>query len=178
MTLEETAAAMRTEPGWPGHDDHAECSPCGISRARAIGRRRTGPPRSRGIRAARPAVQGPAHGYRLAAALTLEGALSPILRLKMSQMYAYLHTLERQGWLLALVEVDDSAQARRVVALTPEGECAFVEWVRRPVVPHADEPGMSACRFVLSHRICQPEATLAALTICTSAPMSGCSRCS
>jgi DNA-binding PadR family transcriptional regulator len=76
---------------------------------------------------------GPAHGYRLAAAFAPDGLLGPILRLKMSQMYAYLHKMERQGWLRARVELVEVARARRVFALTPVGELAFDRWIAQPV---------------------------------------------
>ncbi len=82
---------------------------------------------------------GPGHGYRLAAAFRPTGRLGLILRLKMSQMYAYLHKLERQRWL---VVTDESAEAtttrqprhmRRVFTLTPAGERAFDSWLTTPV---------------------------------------------
>jgi DNA-binding PadR family transcriptional regulator len=77
---------------------------------------------------------GPAHGYRLAAAFAPDGWLGPIVHLKMSLMYAYLHKMERQGWLRAHVEVVDSVRARRVFTLTAEGERAFDQWIAQPVV--------------------------------------------
>lgn len=77
---------------------------------------------------------GPRHGYRLAADFTPEGRLGIALRLKMSQMYAYLRKLERQGLLLAHDEMDDrSHRARRVFALTPEGARVFDAWLAAPV---------------------------------------------
>ncbi len=84
---------------------------------------------------------GPGHGYRLAAAFAPTGWLGLILRLKMSQMYAYLNKLERQGWL---VVTDDAVEApgarpsrhmRRVFTLTPAGERAFDTWLSTPVTP-------------------------------------------
>lgn len=76
--------------------------------------------------------EGPGHGYRLAAAFAPEGRLGPVLRLKMSQMYAYLHKLERLGWLTAH-DVPGTVRPRRVFALTPDGERAFDDWLVRPV---------------------------------------------
>lgn len=76
--------------------------------------------------------EGPSHGYRLAAAFAPDGRLGPVLRLKMSQMYAYLHKLERQGWLTAR-DVPGAARPRRVFALTPAGEHAFDDWLTQPV---------------------------------------------
>lgn len=78
--------------------------------------------------------EGPQHGYRLAAAFAPEGRLGIALRLKMSQMYAYLRKLERQGLLLAHDEMDDrSHRARRVFALTSEGARVFDAWLAAPV---------------------------------------------
>lgn len=78
--------------------------------------------------------EGPQHGYRLAAAFGPEGRLGIALRLKMSQMYAYLRKLERQGLLLAHDEMDDrSHRARRVFALTPAGARVFDAWLAAPV---------------------------------------------
>lgn len=80
---------------------------------------------------------GPCHGYRLAAAFAPDGWLAPILRLKMSQMYAYLHKLERRGWLRARDatpgETPGAARPRRVFAPTAEGERAFDAWLAEPV---------------------------------------------
>ncbi|HEY7833778.1 MAG TPA: PadR family transcriptional regulator [Ktedonobacterales bacterium] len=76
---------------------------------------------------------GPCHGYRLAAAFAPGGWLRPILRLKMSQMYAYLHKLEHQGWLGATTEAGDTPRPRRVFALTPAGERTYDAWASQPV---------------------------------------------
>jgi DNA-binding PadR family transcriptional regulator len=81
---------------------------------------------------------GPAHGYRLAAAFGPSGRLGVIVRLKMSQMYAYLHKLERAGWLTVAGEAgmttgrpgaQDSGRMRRVYTLTATGAQAFDEWL-------------------------------------------------
>lgn len=78
--------------------------------------------------------EGPQHGYRLAAAFASDGRLGIALRLKMSQMYAYLRKLERQGLLLAHDETDAAShRSRRVFALTAEGERAFDAWLAAPV---------------------------------------------
>ena len=76
---------------------------------------------------------GPAHGYRLAAAFQPRGWLGQILRLKMSLMYAYLHKLERQGWVAARGVSEDVGRPRRDFAITPEGKTAFDRWVAEPV---------------------------------------------
>ncbi len=82
--------------------------------------------------------EGPCHGYRLAAAFAPDGHLGPILRLKMSQMYAYLHKLERLGWLVPRDEAAGTARTRRVFALTSEGARAFDRWLAEPVAATRD----------------------------------------
>lgn len=78
--------------------------------------------------------EGPRHGYRLAAEFGGEGRIGVVLRLKMSQMYAYLRKLERQGMLLAHDEPGESThRTRRVFALTPAGERTFDAWLAEPV---------------------------------------------
>jgi DNA-binding PadR family transcriptional regulator len=78
--------------------------------------------------------EGPRHGYRLAAEFGAQGRLGVALRLKMSQMYAYLHKLERQGLLLAHDEPGAAARrTRRVFALTLAGERTFDAWLAEPV---------------------------------------------
>ncbi|HLZ20510.1 MAG TPA: PadR family transcriptional regulator [Ktedonobacterales bacterium] len=82
--------------------------------------------------------EGPCHGYRLAATFAPDGHLGPILRLKMSQMYAYLHKLERQGWLVPRDESAGAARPRRVFALTADGERAYDRWLAEPVAATRD----------------------------------------
>ena len=78
--------------------------------------------------------EGPRHGYRLAAEFAAGGRLGVALRLKMGQMYAYLHKLERQGLLVAHDEPGAAAhRTRRVFALTSAGEETFDAWLAAPV---------------------------------------------
>ncbi len=88
---------------------------------------------------------GPAHGYRLAAAFGPSERLGVIVRLKMSQMYAYLHKLERAGWLTVADEAGasgkpdggsgarEAGRMRRVFTLTAIGAQAFDEWLATPI---------------------------------------------
>jgi len=85
-----------------------------------------------------------------------------VLRLKMSQMYAYLRKLERQGLLRAHDETDaDSHRSRRVFALTPEGERAFDDWLAAPV--EATREVRLAFLLKLAFTLDQPQAALALL---------------
>lgn len=104
--------------------------------------------------------EGPQHGYRLAAAFAPDGRLGIALRLKMSQMYAYLRKLERQGLLVAHDEMDDrSHRARRVFALTPEGARVFDAWMAAPV--EATREVRLAFLLKLAFTLADPDAALA-----------------
>lgn len=80
----------------------------------------------------------PSHGYALAAEFAATGRLGAILHLKMSQMYAYLHKLERQGWLVAHDDTHESGRPRRVFSLTDAGKREFDGWLARPVAATRD----------------------------------------
>lgn len=104
--------------------------------------------------------EGPQHGYRLAAAFAPDGRLGIALRLKMSQMYAYLRKLERQGLLVAHNEMDDrSHRARRVFTLTPDGARVFDAWLAAPV--EATREVRLAFLLKLAFTLDDPETALA-----------------
>lgn len=106
--------------------------------------------------------EGPRHGYRLAAEFGAEGRLGVALRLKMSQMYAYLRKLERQGLLVAHDEPGEVARrTRRVFALTPAGERAFDAWLAAPV--EATREVRLAFLLKLAFTLDDPQAALALL---------------
>ena len=106
--------------------------------------------------------EGPRHGYRLAAEFAAEGRLGVALRLKMSQMYAYLRKLERQGMLLAHDEADESAhRTRRVFTLTPAGARTFDAWLAEPV--EATRDLRLAFLVKLAFTLADPPAALALL---------------
>ncbi len=106
--------------------------------------------------------EGPRHGYRLAVAFGPQGRLGMVLRLKMSQMYAYLRKLERQGLLLAHDEIDgDSQRPRRVFTLTTEGERAFDDWLAAPVEATREVRLVFMLKLALT--LNQPQAALALL---------------
>lgn len=75
----------------------------------------------------------PSHGYALVAEFAPNGRLGAILHLKMSQMYAYLHKLERQDWLVARDEPPEAGRPRRVFSLTDTGKQSFDDWLAQPV---------------------------------------------
>ena len=80
----------------------------------------------------------PSHGYALAADFAPEGRLGTILHLKMSQLYAYLHKLERHGWLVAHEDGAESIRPRRVFTLTDAGRETFDRWLAQPVAATRD----------------------------------------
>jgi PadR family transcriptional regulator AphA len=76
--------------------------------------------------------QGPRHGYAIARHFRADAALGHVWRLRRNEVYAILAKLESQGW----VRRDEGAHGprrRAAYALTPQGEAAFREWLRRPV---------------------------------------------
>jgi PadR family transcriptional regulator AphA len=77
--------------------------------------------------------RGPVHGYELLQILNASDGLSGIWRIKIGQIYAYLNKLEDQGYLTSSRHPQSDYPARRLYAITPAGESAFLEWMRTPV---------------------------------------------
>ncbi len=76
--------------------------------------------------------QGPRHGYAIARQFQPGAPLGHVWRLRRNEVYAILAKLESRGW------VDKAGPAegprrRAAYRLTPQGEAAFQEWLRRPV---------------------------------------------
>lgn len=107
--------------------------------------------------------EGSRHGYRLVAEFRPEGRLGIALRLKMSQLYAYLRKLERQGLLASHDEAPAGLRrSRRVFALTPAGERVFDAWLATPV--EATREVQVAFLLKLAFTLADPPAALALLT--------------
>jgi DNA-binding PadR family transcriptional regulator len=77
--------------------------------------------------------QGALHGYQIHQQLTAPGSLSQVWRLKQSQLYALLARLDEAGYIRGTLQAQESRPARRVYALTPEGERAYLGWLASPV---------------------------------------------
>lgn len=77
--------------------------------------------------------RGPAHGYALHQTLADPAGLGTVWRIKLSQLYALLGKLEEAGYVTASLEPQENKPPRKVFALTEDGACAFLAWVRRPV---------------------------------------------
>jgi DNA-binding PadR family transcriptional regulator len=77
--------------------------------------------------------QGPQHGYQIYQQLSGSSGLSQVWRLKQSQVYALLARLDEAGYIRGTLQTQESRPARRVYALTPEGERAYLGWLTSPV---------------------------------------------
>jgi DNA-binding PadR family transcriptional regulator len=76
--------------------------------------------------------QSPMHGYKIHKRLSNLGAVWVV---KQSQLYALLSRLEKEGYIVAALEPQDSRPPRKVFHLTASGQKVFLDWVRSPV-PH------------------------------------------
>jgi DNA-binding PadR family transcriptional regulator len=77
--------------------------------------------------------QGPLHGYQIYQLISTPGGLSQVWRIKQSQLYALLARLDETGFIHGTLQIQESRPARRMYALTPEGESAYQEWLVSPV---------------------------------------------
>ena len=78
-------------------------------------------------------TQNPMHGYELYRYFTAPSALGEVWYLGLSQMYKLLKELERQGYVEAIVESQDSYPDRKVYHITSAGRSAFLQWMEKPV---------------------------------------------
>jgi DNA-binding PadR family transcriptional regulator len=76
--------------------------------------------------------QQPMHGYEIHQRLLASAELGMVWSIKQSLLYAHLARLEQEG-LLSSQPVDGIRVPRKILALTPAGEAAFLTWVRSPV---------------------------------------------
>lgn len=74
----------------------------------------------------------PMHGYEVFQQFQ-GGILGQIVRLEMSQMYAYLKKLERLGYIEADLETQGARPPRKIFHLTGRGRATFHEWLTTPV---------------------------------------------
>ena len=75
---------------------------------------------------------GPRHGYDLHQAI--ESDLGRTWRVGISNVYAVLKQLERSGWVAGTLAPQESRPPRKVYQITPAGQEAFLQWMRRPVM--------------------------------------------
>lgn len=77
--------------------------------------------------------QRPMYGYEIHQQLSDPAGLGLVWRLKQSQLYALLAKLEREGYISAEVEPQETRPPRKVFRLSETGRDAFLEWVQSPV---------------------------------------------
>ncbi len=74
----------------------------------------------------------PMHGYEMFQQFR-DGTLGQIVRLEMSQMYAFLKKLERLEYIIAQLEPQGARPPRKVFQLTEQGQNTLYEWLIEPV---------------------------------------------
>lgn len=80
--------------------------------------------------------KGPAHGYGMLGFMS--DHFSNIWHISNSQMYALLKRLEKEGYISATIEIQNTRPLKKVFSLTKNGKKAFVYWLHAPVT-HARE---------------------------------------
>ncbi|HOG59469.1 MAG TPA: PadR family transcriptional regulator [Anaerolineaceae bacterium] len=75
--------------------------------------------------------QRPQYGYDILQ--NWDKNLGIIWKVKPGRLYAALNKLEQSGLVSAQLESGENAPARKVFALTPQGEAAFSRWLASPV---------------------------------------------
>src|ERR1035437_1602465 len=80
----------------------------------------------------------PRHGYDLLNEFRPEADLGEALRVDLSNLYAALKRLERQGLVSSEVQAVGSRPPRNVYDLTPVGRAEFERWLLEPVRHNRD----------------------------------------
>jgi len=78
--------------------------------------------------------KGPMHGYEIHRRLSDPAGMGLVWRLKQSQLYALLRRLEKEGYVGAALEPQETRPPRKVFQLTQLGNDAFLDWVQGPVL--------------------------------------------
>jgi len=76
-------------------------------------------------------MTGPKHGYELHAYMSAR--MNEFWQLSMSQVYALLKRLEREGCIISKQEWQESRPAKKIFSLTQTGKRRFLSWVQSPV---------------------------------------------
>ena len=74
----------------------------------------------------------PMHGYEIFQQFE-GGTLGKIVRLEMSQMYAFLKKLERLKYIESQLEIQGARPPRKIFHLTEAGHDIFLHWLTQPV---------------------------------------------
>lgn len=75
-------------------------------------------------------MSGPMHGYEILR--FFDNELGSTWHISTSQLYVLLKKLEKEGLLHSSVELQETRPSKRIFSLTPEGERAFLGWLRSP----------------------------------------------
>jgi len=76
-------------------------------------------------------MAGPKHGYELHGYMSAR--MNEFWQLSMSQIYALLKRLEREGFVVSKQEWQENRPARKTFSLTRTGKKRFLAWVESPV---------------------------------------------
>lgn len=79
--------------------------------------------------------RSPMHGYEIYQHMSDPNGLGLVWVVKQSRLYALLAGLEKEGYIEAVLEPQESRPPRKVFHLTESGEKVFLNWVQSPV-PH------------------------------------------
>ena len=76
-------------------------------------------------------MTGPKHGYELQGYMSAR--MNEFWQLSMSQIYALLKRLEREGYIISRQEQQQNRPAKKTFSLTGTGKRRFLSWVQSPV---------------------------------------------
>ena len=76
-------------------------------------------------------MTGPKHGYELHGYMTAR--MNEFWHLSMSQIYALLNRLEKEGMVESKREWQENRPAKKIFSLTQTGKRRFLSWVQSPV---------------------------------------------
>lgn len=76
-------------------------------------------------------MRGPKHGYELHGYSSSE--MSQFWHLSMSQVYALLKRMEKDGMVVSRKEWQDKGPAKKIFSITQAGKGRFLDWVYSPV---------------------------------------------
>jgi DNA-binding PadR family transcriptional regulator len=100
----------------------------------------------------------PMHGYEVFQQFE-HGALSQIIHLEMSQMYAFLKKLEHLHYIEATTETQGNRPPRKIFHLTQAGRTIFIEWLFQPVQKTRDAHILFLIKLYFVQRF-SPEKTI------------------
>lgn len=76
-------------------------------------------------------MQRPLHGYDIDG--EFEKGLRNICHINISQIYAYLKSMEEQGWIESETVMQKSSPPKKVYQVTDAGRTEMEQWLRKPI---------------------------------------------